>query len=124
MNTVLPASPDLSHLKSETERLKRWLKWAYEGTPRERKLALRMLREEPELLSRSVWVACAAGHEDALRKMLNHGEGSANRPGGPLGMPPLVAVTHSLLILEPECERDLLESAGLLLEHGADVNSS
>ena len=39
-------------------------------------------------------------------------------------MTPLVAVTHSILILETAFEGPLLNSAKLLLHYGANVNSS
>lgn len=105
-----------------TQHLKSWLKWVYEGSARDRNLAIRTLAEQPEAFAGNAWVACATGDEAALQRMLSKDEGWANRPGGPLGMPPLVAVTHSLLICEPEFEPHLLESARLLLGHGADVN--
>lgn len=118
------------------ERLKSWLKWVYDGHPRERRLAVRMLREEPELFGADAirdreddrgyapWLACAAGNAATLASLLTDNPGWAKRAGGPLGMPPLVAVTHSLLISEPGFEAGLLECARLLLAHGADVNGS
>lgn len=109
---------------SRAERLKGWLEWIYDGRPRERRLAIRMLGEEPEFLSGDAWVACATGDESTLRKALSDHTSWANCPGGPLAMPPLVAVTHSPLILEPEFEPHLLDSARLLLQHGADINSA
>lgn len=106
------------------ERLEAWLKWIYEGVSGERRLAIRILREEPDFFSGNEWLACATGDEPTLRKMLLADPGWANRPGGPLGMRPLVAVAHSMLILEPDFEPPLLNSARTLLQHGADVNSS
>ncbi len=105
------------------QRLKTWLEWAYEGNPRERKLAIRTLREEPDLFTGNAWFACVVGDEATLRKLCSENPDWANRPGGPLAMPPLVAVTHSLLISEAEFETPLLNSASLLLQLGADVNS-
>jgi ankyrin repeat protein len=107
-----------------TERLKTWLRWAYEGNARERGLAVRMLHEEPDFFSGDAWLACAIGDEAKIRGVLASDPGWANLPGGPLGMPPLVAVTHSLLILEDGFESKLLAGAKLLLDHGADVNGS
>jgi ankyrin repeat protein len=106
------------------ERLKRWLEWVYEGATRERSLAVRMLGEEPALFRGDIWLACATGDEARLDGALSSDPGAANRAGGPRGMPPLVAVTHSLLILEPGFELPLLKCARLLLRHGADVNGT
>jgi len=107
-----------------TERLKNWLEWVYEGNTRERKLAVRTLQDEPDFFTGNAWIACAIGNEIPLQKMLSSDSSWANRPGGALGMTPLVAVTHSLLILETEFEQPLLNSAKLLLQYGANVNSS
>jgi ankyrin repeat protein len=106
------------------ERLKSWLKWTYEGNARERRLAVRMLREEPEFFQSDPWLACATGDAAAVEATLIQDKGWANRRGGPLNMPPLVAVTHSKLILENGFETGLLHCARLLPEHGADVDSS
>jgi ankyrin repeat protein len=106
------------------ERVKAWLRMVYEGNARERGLAVRMLNEERELLSADAWLGCAVGDEAAIRAALADDPGWANLKGGPLGMPPLVAVTHSLLLLEDGFEPRLLACARLLLEHGADANGS
>ena len=105
-------------------RLRTWLRWATEGHARERRLAIRMLREEPDLFAGDAWLACTIGDEAAIANALARDPGWANRTGGPLAMPPLVAATHSRLILEEGFEAPLLASARLLLRHGADVNSS
>jgi ankyrin repeat protein len=48
--------------------------------------------------------------------------GFVSGTGGPLAMPPLVAVTLSKLILEDGFEEGLLACARLLIDNGADVN--
>jgi Ankyrin repeats (3 copies) len=45
-----------------------------------------------------------------------------NRPGGPLRLPPLVAITHSSLCQLPEFRERLYRCARLLLSAGADPN--
>jgi len=105
------------------ERLKTWLAWAYEGNARERRLATRMLREEPDFFAGDAWLACAFGDEASLRAALARDAGWASRPGGPLLMPPLVAVTHSRLI-EEGLAPAFLACARLLLQHGADVDAA
>lgn len=104
-------------------RLKAWLAWVYEGNARERRLAIRMLAEQPDVFASDPWLACAAGDEAAVRRALSDDAAWVNRPGGALGMPPLVAVTHSGLIREEGFAPRLLACAGLLLRHGADVDA-
>lgn len=110
------------------DRLNAWLKWVYEGNARERRLAVRMLREEPESFQGDVWLGCATGDAALVEAALSRDKDWGNRPGGPLGMPPLVAVTHSKLILERSFatgfEAGLLACVRLLLRNGADVDSS
>ena len=108
----------------QAERLKVWLHWAYEGNSRERGLAVRTLREEPDLFAGDAWLACAIGNESVVASALSRDPDWANRPGGHLGMPPLVAVTHSSLILEPDFEAPLLACAKLLLLHGAHPSAN
>ncbi len=104
------------------ERLSTWFKWVYEGGARERERAARMLRAEPSLIAGDAWVACARGNEARLRDMLARDANWGGQSGGPLGMPPLVAVTHSGLILVDGFADPLLACAKLLIQQGADVN--
>jgi hypothetical protein len=106
------------------ERLKTWLVWVDEGNSRERRLAVRMLREQPELFAADPWLACSIGDHAIIEQELDRDPSFANRPGGPLNMPPLVAVTRSRLILEPDFETPLLTCARLLLDRGASPDSS
>lgn len=104
------------------ERLERWLGFVFEGQARQRALALRMLGEEPALVSGAPWLACVVGDVARIERALATDPEFANRPGGPWAMPPLAAVTSSHLIREPGFEDRLLASARLLIGHGADVN--
>lgn len=70
------------------------------------------------------YLACATGNEALLRETLRGNPAWANQPGGPLGMPPLIAVTFSSLIRLPEYARPLRACARLLLDAGADPNQS
>jgi len=112
------------------ERLKLWARWVYMDQARERQMALRMLREEPELFARPAmlkepWIACAVGDVAMLTEALDSVKSDAwvKQPIGPLGMPPLVAVTHSQLALEPVFEEGMLGCVALLLKRGADPDS-
>ncbi|MET3844940.1 hypothetical protein [Bradyrhizobium sp. OAE829] len=110
------------------ERVLRWLQLAYAGdingtanraNPR---VAIRMLAENPDLVSGNPYLACAIGAEDALRLATQQDAAWVNRPGGPLKLPPLVAVTHSSLLSVPEFRARLHRCARLLLAAGADPN--
>jgi ankyrin repeat protein len=105
-------------------RLTGWLTWAFEGNARELGLAVRMLGEEADLFAGDPWFACVTGDEARLRDHVARTPDFVARTGGPLSMLPLVAVTHSRLILKPGFEAPLLACARLLLAHGADVNAS
>ena len=105
-----------------TERLSRWLGFVFEGQAGQRALALRMLGEEPALVAGDPWLACVVGDVARIERALATDPDFVNRPGGPLAMPPLAAVTSSQLIREPGFEDKLLASARLLIDHGADVN--
>lgn len=106
------------------ERMKTWTEWVYDGGQRERRLALRMLAEEPEFFAGDVWAACARGDAEVLREALAADAAWAKCTGGPRVMQPLLAVTHSMLMLEEGFEAGLLECARLLMEQGADVNAT
>lgn len=104
--------------------LKKWLEWAYEGNARERRLAVRMLAEQPALFAGDAWLACAIGDLEFVTRAVDADPQWVNRMGGPMKMPPLVALTHSLLIKEDGFEQNMLACARLLLQHGADANSA
>jgi len=108
-----------------------WLRLVYAadiagGVNRERpSVAARMLEEDPGLVGGGdPYVACAIGDEVALRRSTQMDATWVNRPGGPLDLPPLVAVTHSTLVRLPVfCER-LHDCARFLLQAGAVPNQA
>ena len=55
-----------------------------------------------------------------LREAAHRDPGWLQRAGGPLGLPPLVAVTHSCLLRLPEFAEPLRACARWLLDAGAD----
>lgn len=87
-------------------------------------LALRLLEESPGLLSDDPILACAIGNEALIRHAIERDPGWVNRAGGPLSLPPLVAVAHSGLLQLPDYQERLRNCAKLLLDAGADPNQS
>lgn len=95
------------------------------GTNRARPLvAERILDERPDLAGHDPYLACAVGEETVLTRETKHDPAWVDRPGGPLALPPLVAVAHSSLLRLPGYRERLIASAKLLLDAGADPNQS
>jgi len=86
--------------------------------------AARMIEQHPDLVRGDAYVACAVGDAAILREATKRDAGWVNRPGGPLDLPPLVAVTHSSLVRLPRFRDALHAAARLLLEAGADPNQA
>jgi hypothetical protein len=108
----------------------RWLRLVYAGdvaggnNASRPAVAARLLQENPALLGNDPYLACAIGDEDALRRATVRDPAWVHREGGPLRLPPLVAVTHSGLASQPGfCER-LRDCARFLLGAGASPNQS
>lgn len=72
--------------------------------------AARVIEEHPDMTQGDAYLACAAGDLAALREMTKRDAAWLDRPGGPLNLPPLVAVTHSSLVRLPRF-RDALRAA-------------
>jgi len=109
---------------------RRWLALAYGGDvtgnydaarPR---LAALLRQEQPKLFTGDAYVACAAGDLAAITQAIAFDREWINRPGGPLNLPPLVAVTHSRLGQLPEFMTQLRACAQALLQAGANPNQS
>jgi ankyrin repeat protein len=106
----------------------RWLQLVYSGdvsgttnraNPR---VAAKMLAEHPDLVAGDAWLACTIGDEASVRLAAANDPAWINRPGGPLQLPSLVALTHSSLLLLGEFRANLHRCARFLLEAGADPN--
>ncbi|WP_439541199.1 ankyrin repeat domain-containing protein [Hyphomicrobium sp.] len=87
-------------------------------------VAARVIGEQPELANADPYLACAVGDEATLRRETARDPAWVKHAGGPLTLPPLVAVTHSSLGRLPAYRDRLHASARLLLEAGADPNQS
>ena len=97
-----------------------WLKLVY-GSGFDRPLPAQAARSIPP---RDPSVACAIGDDRTLVRLLDNDPDWANRADGPLGMPPLVAVTFSSLVQLAVYAEPLRRCCKLLLERGADVTQS
>jgi hypothetical protein len=87
-------------------------------------VAARLLAESPGLLGEDAYLACAIGDEALLRRTTEREPAWIHRAGGPLELPPLVAVTHSGLVRLPAFRERLRACARLLIDAGADPNQS
>lgn len=110
--------------------LRRWLLMVYAGdvaggnhTSRPA-VAARLLNENSTPLGDDPYLACAIGDEDALQRATERDPGWIHREGGPLRLPPLVAVTHSGLTRQPGFRERLRDCAKFLLSAGASPNQS
>ncbi|MFZ3351531.1 MAG: hypothetical protein WA268_11760 [Xanthobacteraceae bacterium] len=110
-------------------RVRYWLSVVYSGDVDGRgidrarpRVAARMLAEHPDIASGDPYLACAVGDEEALRVATKLDPAWVNRQGGPLRLPPLVAITHSSLCQVPEFRERLHRCARFLLSAGADAN--
>ena len=128
--------PDLKHYvevqavaqKERGARILHWAQLLYSGdvsgtvnraNPR---VALRILADNPELAADNPYLACAIGDERAVRQATQADPAWVNLAGGPLRLPPLLAVAHSSLLRVEEFRERLHRCAELLIADGADVN--
>src|SRR5262249_27061614 len=82
-------------------------------------VAARLLEETTGLPGNDAYIACAVGDEAVLRRATRNDPSWIDRPGGPLDLPPLVAVTHSSLLRLPAFRDRLHPCARFLLDAGA-----
>lgn len=110
--------------------LRAWLGLAYAGdiaggtNGARPAVAARLLEENPGLLGEDPWLACAAGRHAPVARAIAVDPDWVHRPGGPLALPPLVAVAHSSLLRLPHFREPMHACARLLLDAGADPNQS
>ena len=114
--------------KERAVRVLHWAQLVYSGdvsstvnraNPR---VALRILADDPDLIAGDPWLACAIGDERALRQAMQADPAWVNTSGGPLRLPPLLAIAHSSLLRVEEFRARLHRCAALLIAAGADVN--
>ena len=71
-----------------------------------------------------IWLAGTVGDVARLRDQVAQDPAWVHRPGGPLQLPPLIAVAHSSLARLPAFAEGLQACVALLLEAGADANQT
>ena len=86
--------------------------------------AARLLKDHPQLPHGDPWIACATGDDDTVRRRIEADAAWIDQPGGPLGLTPLVAATHSSLLSIPEYRQRIHRTVDLLLGRGADPNQT
>lgn len=103
-----------------------WLRLVYGGDlaggpggPRP-ELAARTLAAQPDLLDADPLLACAVGNQPVVRRTIEADPAWVNRAGGPLNIPPLIAVTHSSLAKMAAYRAGILSCVRLLLDSNAD----
>jgi hypothetical protein len=81
-----------------------------------------LLIDHPELATATIHTIAAVGDAAAARTLLDRDPEAANRQGGPFEWAPLLYLTYSRLGSTGP-GRDALETARVLLDHGADPNA-
>jgi ankyrin repeat protein len=105
-----------------------FLKLAFSGdiaggmTPAAPATAARLLEALPDLPDREPTIAVAVGDLETVRRLIDGDTGWLNRPGGPLGLTPLIAACHSSLVTLPDYRERLHRTVDLLLASGAEPN--
>ena len=84
--------------------------------------ARELLTAYPELATATIHTIAAVGDAGAARELLARDPEAVNRQGGPFDWEPLLYLTYSR-IGPTGPGRDALETAGVLLDHGADPNA-
>ena len=119
-----------AHLADPVGAVRNWLGFVYAGdiaggmNGARPSVAARLLEEHPGLPGDDAYLACAIGDEALLRRTTERDPAWIHRPGGPLGLPPLVAVTHSGLMRLPAFRDRLRACAKFLLGAGASPDQS
>jgi ankyrin repeat protein len=103
--------------RSRAERVDIVLRSAWGGDP---VAARRILARWPEIGSDNICIAAATGNLAEVKRRLAADPAAAARKGGPLELEPLLYVAYARL---PGGERDAIEVANALLDHGADPNA-
>ncbi|MCJ8009170.1 ankyrin repeat protein/DNA-binding transcriptional MerR regulator [Lederbergia wuyishanensis] len=83
-----------------------------------------ILAANHEIPTLSIYVAAALGEAKIVQEMLEKDASLAVKPGGPENWEPLLYLCFSCFLKKREYEERFVQTAKLLIEYGADVNSS
>jgi uncharacterized protein len=103
--------------RSISERVDLVLRSAWGGDPA---AAGRILSRWPEIADHNLYIAAASGNLAEVERRLAADPAAATRKGGPLDWEPLLYVAYARL---PGGERNVLDLARTLLDHGANPNA-
>jgi hypothetical protein len=93
-----------------------------EDDPTRWQRATELLEASPQLAHANIYTAAAVGDIAAAQELLAADSGCTRRPGGPFAWEPLLYLSYSRLPA-PAAGRSAVETARLLLDHGADPNA-
>ncbi|WP_396918751.1 ankyrin repeat domain-containing protein [Mycolicibacterium sp.] len=98
------------------------LRYNETDAPPRRQAAADLLANRPNLVAESIWAAASAADPHAVSRHLTDRPALATRAGGPFGWAPLMYLCYSRVPLRRNVD-DVLTSATLLLDAGADANA-
>ena len=121
------AAPHVA-VRAGEDRVARFLRWASQdwsisGGERPFRVhdAARLLEHDPDLARANVFTAVVCGDVDQVRRIIDERPEAAVEPGGPHAWPPLLYLCSARLP-GPRAMAGAVETAALLLDHGADPN--
>ncbi|WP_308637384.1 ankyrin repeat domain-containing protein [Paenibacillus silvisoli] len=83
-----------------------------------------ILAADKEIPRKSIYAAAALGDAESVRLMLQEDAALAVKPGGPENGEPLLYLTFSCFLGNPQYTEGFIQTARLLISHGANVNAS
>ncbi|RAP74735.1 ankyrin repeat domain-containing protein [Paenibacillus montanisoli] len=83
-----------------------------------------VLAADKEIPRRSIHAAAALGDAESVRLLLQGDAALAAKPGGPANGEPLLYLAFSCFLSNPQYTEHFVQTARLLIAHGADVNAS
>lgn len=121
--SIDPGALDENALKT-ADRFCSWASLRYNETdaPPRWQAAAELLSTDPDLVDEHIWAAASAADPAALARHLTNRPALAKTRGGPFGWVPLMYLCYSRVPLGRTAD-DVLATAALLLDAGADPNA-
>ncbi|PZM65264.1 hypothetical protein DOE73_13000 [Paenibacillus dendritiformis] len=107
-------------MDAKQEPLYQFLAAAISGNEEQARAILAANRQLPKS---SIYAAAAAGEADIIQDMLMQDASLATEPGGPEQWEPLLYLSFSCLLADPQYNERFAQSAKLLLDYGANANA-